>query len=229
MKLRLFFAIILSIWLSQKKAIGQYLVFNLSFDNQSFRLGENYFSKTWNDSFSISTIRFYISNISLIKSNQIIYKFPQKEYLVDFENQQNISIPFTNTNSYDAIRFSIGIDSVTNVNSEMSGDLDPIYGMYWTWQSGFINWKIEGNSPSISTRNHLFQYHIGGFRNPYNTLQTIQLPFLSSSKNIKISLSLEQLLNSEEIKDTFEMMSPGEKALKLSQLFKNVFVIKNEN
>lgn len=228
MKLRLFFAIILSIWLSQKKAIGQYLVFNLSFDNQSFRLGENYFSKTWNDSFSISTIRFYISNISLIKSNQIIYKFPKKEYLVDFENQQNISIPFTNTNSYDAIRFSIGIDSVTNVNGEMSDDLDPIYGMYWTWQSGFINWKIEGNCPSICTRNHLFQYHIGGYQFPYNTLQTIQLPLLTANENINLTLNLDQFLNTNELKSTFEIMSPGNKAVELSQSFKKIFDLQNE-
>jgi len=44
------------------------------------------------------------------------------------------------------------VDSLANVSGAMSNDLDATKGMYWSWQSGFINLKIEGKSASCKTR-----------------------------------------------------------------------------
>ena len=62
------------------------------------------------------------------------------------------NIPFSK------LKFQLGIDSLTNVSGAMGGDLDPTKGMYWTWQSGYINMKIEGKSNSCKTRKNQFQF-----------------------------------------------------------------------
>ena len=38
----------------------------------------------------------------------------------------------------------LGVDSVLNYNGVHEGALDPINGMYWTWQTGYIHCKLEG-------------------------------------------------------------------------------------
>ena len=59
------------------------------------------------------------------------------------------------------IYFQIGIDSLTNVSGDLDGDLDPALGMYWAWNSGYINMKLEGKSSSCKSVKKEFQFHIG--------------------------------------------------------------------
>ena len=81
---------------------------------------------------------------------------------------------------HDKIKFNLGIDSLTNVSGVMGGDLDPTKGMYWTWQSGYINFKMEGSSAVCPTRNHEFQFHIGGYQDPFYAMQTLELEVKNS-------------------------------------------------
>jgi len=62
----------------------------------------------------------------------------------------------------------IGTDSITNVSGALDGDLDPIKGMYWAWNSGCINFKLEGTRV-ISGKKTPFEYHIGGYNGPQAT------------------------------------------------------------
>ena len=75
-----------------------------------------------------------------------------------------------------SISFCIGIDSLASVSGALSGDLDPSNGMYWAWQSGYINMKIEGTSSSCKTRKNSFNFHIGGYLKPYNAIKKIEIP-----------------------------------------------------
>jgi hypothetical protein len=54
--------------------------------------------------------------------------------------------------SISKITFSAGIDSLTSTAGIQKGVIDPINGMYWAWQSGYVNFKIEGKSSSCPTR-----------------------------------------------------------------------------
>ena len=57
----------------------------------------------------------------------------------------------------------------------MGGDLDPTKGMYWAWQSGYINFKMEGScSQCLATKNN-FEFHLGGYQQPFYAMQTIEL------------------------------------------------------
>lgn len=40
----------------------------------------------------------------------------------------------------------------------MDGDLDPLNGMYWAWNSGYINMKIEGITPKCQDATIYFNF-----------------------------------------------------------------------
>jgi hypothetical protein len=71
-----------------------------------------------------------------------VYSLPQKYWLIDAENPITQCIYFKTKKFFEAIQFNIRIDRLTNAGAK-AGDLSPQHAMYWTWQSGYINLKIE--------------------------------------------------------------------------------------
>lgn len=193
------------------------------FGNSPLQLNTNYFLPVLNDSISIETLRFYVSNITLLNKGKTVYTAQNKFHLIDLETKTEIRLPLNKALAYDAIQFNLGIDSVTNVSGAMGGDLDPTKGMYWTWQSGYINFKLEEQSKSCKTLHHKFQYHIGGYQHPFNTLQTLVLPLRQQSE---IIMDIQKFLNTIDLKTMPEVMSPNAKAMQLSATIKTAFAVK---
>lgn len=133
-----------------------------------------------NDSCLVDLLKGYISNVQFVQHGKIITE-PHSFHLIDFLDSAPVvfNIPAMN---YDSIYFTIGIDSAVQVKGVMDGALDPSNGMYWTWQSGYIHLKLEGTSNLCTTRNHQFQYHIGGYRYPDNTCRIIRLRYSPGMK-----------------------------------------------
>ncbi len=194
--------------------------FTPKYGSANLQLEKNYFLPAINDSISIEMFRFYVSGISFLKNNKIVHQDKNGFYLLDLENKLKITLK-TNTTDFDAIRFHIGIDSTTNSGGVKGGDLDPTKNMYWAWQSGYINFKLEGKSKICKTRNNVFQYHIGGYMHPNNSLQTISLP--AKGNSIQINFDLEKFLSGVGLQTTNEIMSPSEKAMQVAKLYKTVF------
>lgn len=178
------------------------------------------------DSIELKTLKFYVSNISLLKDSKEVYSFPQKHILIDLENKSTLTIllDLEAEISFNKIQFDLGVDSITNVSGAFGGDLDPTKGMYWTWQSGYINFKMEGNTNLCPARNNFFQFHIGGYQHPYKSLQHVELE-VGSKKEINIKLDLGQVLTQVDIADNYVVMSPGLKALDLAQRLSSLFYI----
>ena len=79
-------------------------------------------------------------------------------------------------------------------------------------------------SKKCKTRNQAFQFHIGGYAQPYPTLQTITLPIKDKSLNIAVDIA--KMLAQVNISETHTIMSPGERAVQLAHLYKDMFVIR---
>lgn len=178
-----------------------------------------------NNEFSIEKLKFYISNVSLIAHTKESISDPQQYHLLDLNKPKswlwNIS---NNSAEISQIEFSLGIDSITNVSGLFDGDLDPIHGMYWAWQSGYINFKLEGTHPDCNTRNQAFQFHLGGYLAPNQTIQHITLPVKDSSQ-INIEVDLNELLSKLDFSKEHKVMSPGPKAKALSNKTVKMFKI----
>ena len=74
-----------------------------------------------------------------------------------------------------SIAFVVGVDSAINTGAVMTGDLDPLHGMFWTWNSGFIYARLEGRSDSARSPAHRFSWDIGGYRANANAAREIVL------------------------------------------------------
>ncbi|MGZ4061011.1 MAG: MbnP family protein, partial [Bacteroidia bacterium] len=127
--------------------------------------------------FTISKFKYYISNIHLIKSDGKEFISPDY-FLVNEEEEQSKKIILNlSAAEYSSINFIIGVDSVHNCSGAQSGALDPANAMFWAWNSGYIFLKLEGKAPESKSPGHIFEYHIGGYKNPTNCIRTVSLNF----------------------------------------------------
>ena len=182
-------------------------------------LHKKYALRELNDSIVFSKIKFYISD-PLIFKNDSLFESPAKRYhLVDLSNPESLILQ-TKLEDFDEIQFNIGIDKQTNLDGVRGGDLDPLKGMYWTWNTGYINIKIEGVIYSNDDGVKVFKYHIGGFEPPVNTSQNVSL---SKLKNQPIVIDMDRFLNLIDFNKDLMVLSPGVTAVELSSNFKKSF------
>jgi hypothetical protein len=86
--------------------------------------------------------------------------------------------------------------------------------MYWAWQSGYINMKIQGNSKSCKTRKNAFDFHIGGYLKPYYASRKITLEPKNNRLNVKVDLS--KLFSKISLSETNSIMIPGKQAMEIA-------------
>lgn len=172
------------------------------------------------------SFRFYLSNFRFVHNGKIVFREENSFHLLDINDPNSllVSIAAHLPSNIDELVFDLGIDSLTNVSGAMGGVLDPSKGMYWTWQSGYINLKLEGTCDKCSSRKNEFQLHLGGYEQGFNSLQTISVP-VNDIKKIRIEIDLEKFIQSAGLSQRDHIMSPNEEAVKLSRLIKTCFMI----
>jgi len=201
------------------------LNFNYMFGKNRLVLNDSTYFLEKNNTIKFESLKFYISNIELLENDISIYKEKKSYHLLDADSiYKIISLTLSSKLQFNKLKFNLGIDSVTNVSGALGGDLDPTKGMYWTWQSGYINFKLEGKS-SLST--HLkkeFQLHLGGYAYPVNTLQTIILAIGTQNK-ITVLFDLQQFINKVDLPKQHHIMSPSAEAMHLSKVASTCFKV----
>jgi len=220
----LFFTLFFQWIYSQEKKENSSLQFKIKYENESLIQNKKYISLS-KDTLQLETFRFYVSNIKFILNDNSVISEDNSYHLIDFEdsNTQIISIQKKSNLEIKKVVFSLGIDSTASVSGALSGDLDPTKGMYWAWQSGYINFKIEGKSSSCKTRNNGFQFHIGGYLKPNYAIRTIELE--TNNSNFEINVDLAKLFNEIKLSEINSIMIPGSKAMDIADIAKLLFSI----
>ena len=198
--------------------------FNPSFGESKLVLDSTYQLNT-TDSIQITALRFYISGIELLEKNKTVWKDVVQFHLMDAFNEKTLLVNIPSNISYTKLKFYLGIDSLTNVSGALGGDLDPTKGMYWTWQSGYINFKLEGTSNICKTRHNEFQFHLGGYQYPNNNLQTVFIDAVSK-QNIEVGIDIQKIINQINLAQQHHIMSPGQEAMDFSEKVINSLSIK---
>lgn len=204
---------------------GQLLVdVNLEYGKQA--IGLNAPVQSGAHSFQLEQARFYLSKFEFYQNGQLKFQDPVLAYLVDFEIDSTRKLIFSGVSpsAVDEIRFLFGIDSLTNTSGAMEGALDPMYGMYWSWQSGYINCKLEGTF--LSPKREAFQLHLGGYAHPFSGSQQVVLK-TGQNETVQVSIDLNSLL--EQVltgKTERQVMSPGMRAVEYAQLLTKSIALK---
>lgn len=152
-----------------------------------------YYRNALGQQFTVTKFKYYISNLSLQSVAGKTVKLDEY-FLINEEEPVSKRFDWANIpeGAYSDISFVLGVDSVHNLTGLQTGALDPINAMFWTWNTGYIFLKLEGKSPASTSSGNIFEYHIGGFKAPANSIRTITLHF---SKPLIISNNGTHLLH----------------------------------
>jgi hypothetical protein len=195
------------------------------YGNMPVVLGQQYYPMVGGDSVVFDVLKFYVSGIVFYNGKDVVYHEQESYHLLNAENQTlSVSLHVPESLQYDHVGFYIGIDSATNTSGALDGDLDPAKGMYWAWQSGYINLKLEGRSNECATRNHEFSFHLGGYLAPGYALQTVTLP--ANGSDVEVAIRLDAFLNSIDLRKENTVMIPGKEAVILASKMARIFVVK---
>lgn len=176
----------------------------------------------------IDVLKFYVSKIELRYQGKVVAREHNSYHLVDAASDKPMTVLLNRSHSeYDELALCLGIDSTTSVSGAMGGDLDPTKGMYWTWQSGYINFKLEGRSSACRTKTNNFTFHLGGYQFPFNVLQRLSFP-VDNSNHIVLELNVLQVLQNINLSEHNRIMSPTNKAVMLSNIIAKSFEVKTQ-
>lgn len=214
-----------------------WLQFSNSAGNLPLQLNAAY-TNAFGESFTPKTFRYYITNISVKNSLGQTETLPSTYFLVSEDSLPSKTIQLqTQSNNISSIQFLLGVDSTKNVSGTQTGALDPVLGMFWTWNTGYITAKLEGSSPVSAIPQNAVQYHIGGFKTGENTTRNIQLslPTAAQPKTGQpaiIQIRADMLkwftgVHQLKIADNAFVHSPGALAVKYADNFANMFSVQN--
>lgn len=153
------------------------------------------YTNCWNEPFNITALKYYISNVQLQTAEKKIAAEKNSYHLINEEDSASKSFSFMASNgSYKTLSFLIGIDSLKNVSGAQTNALDPLNGMFWAWNSGYIMFKLEGYSSKSAVAKNKIEYHIGGFSGANNVLRTVELNIESNKLLLNKNSALEIII-----------------------------------
>ncbi|MFT3909222.1 MAG: hypothetical protein QM737_07315 [Ferruginibacter sp.] len=187
---------------------------SVEFDNiagaDDLLLNTGTYTNASGETFSVSKLKYFVSNFSLIKTDGSKYIVPQDScyFLID-ESDETTHEPILNVpeGEYTSISFVLGVDSLRSTLDidHRTGVLDPATlaaDMYFDQNSGYIFFNMEGNSPAAVAGNYI--YHVGGYGGAsaptINNIKTITLdltsrgtPKVQAGKETNIHLMVDVL------------------------------------
>lgn len=165
-------------------------------------------------------LKLYLSDF-LLESNNQLNKIADVR-LIDFEDSLScVLIPTYFHKAKSNLIFNLGLDSSYHVNMDYSGPLDPVHGMYWAWNTGYINFKMVANCSESKERNNLLDYHLGGYLKPNQTNFKIEMNDVSKTIFLDLlPLFEKKIIQPEEIA---RVVIPGKDANKIMKFLSNAF------
>lgn len=150
------------------------------------------------ESYKVTWLTYYVSNIKLKKSDGTFYEDPVSPdgsagyYLIDENDAESQEVTLENVpaGDYTEVTFTIGVDAGQVNQGAQTGALDPAKGLFWSWNSGYIFMALEGVSSASTEPENVFQYHVGGYKddaasNQVNNVRTVTLGFNGDSAPVR--------------------------------------------
>jgi len=167
---------------------------------EAFHLDSTY-TNAAGEAYHAYLLKYYISHMALVNENgervelyahELIDQSVPTSLVLD-----QVEIP---DGHYTALEFNLGVDSLHNHSGDQAGDLDPMYGMIWTWNTGYIFFKHEGyfTSSESGTEQPLI-YHYGKDRSLVPISLPIELHVDRNSSVINLQFDLNELYGNPNV------------------------------
>lgn len=212
---------------------GEFIVnFEHVANNRPITFRDSLYTNAFGEEYQVTKLKYYISNMRLVSNGSDV---PQSNvFLVDAGVEDSLSMPVAQ-GTYSKIVFTLGIDSALNNSGAQDGMLDPLKGMFWTWNSGYIYFKLEGFSAASTADLQRIEHHIGGYTGLNKASREIEIEMPSplviaagDKKTISLRLNLDKYWkgrNDVTIASNALIMVPGALAVKSADNFEGLFSI----
>ncbi len=171
--------------------------------------------------FVLETFKFYVGEIQGVTNGKC--RKLSGVTLVDLAHAEDreILIRMPTKSRLDSLVFTVGIDSLQHREAHFLDDLDPVKSMYWAWQSGFIQLKLEGQWIAADKTIEPVEWHLGGYCWPYNTAKSLALPWVgaANSDSIFVAIDVQSMLSFGLQHQPRKIVSPGKEAFALMDVF----------
>lgn len=177
------------------------------------KLDSTTYKNSLGQSYTVSMFKYYVGSFHLknTKGNDFV---SNGYFLINQDDEGSMQITIDNIPSgeYNVINFTLGVDSIDNCSGAQAGALDPVNGMFWAWNSGYIFLKMEGISSASNSTGKRLEFHIGGYREPNNCIKTIKLMLKNPIKSIAgnlvvIKVDVSHLFSGTEMVDFLKISS----------------------
>jgi len=131
-------------------------------DGQAITLGAMNYTNAAGNPYRIDLLKYYMTNFTLVKADNSEKNY--KNYnLIDESDaaSKTFTIDSVDNGEYTAIKFYLGVDPDRNHTGVQDGALDPIHGMIWSWNTGYIFFKHEGIFKDNTNTDKSLLYHYG--------------------------------------------------------------------
>jgi hypothetical protein len=191
---------------------GMKPVTNLGYVEIDFQnyVGENplvldsvHYKNALGQDFTVTKFKYYVGDFKLYTKDGL--KYERDDYfLVNAEELKSRKFALTVIpgGDYISMSFTLGVDSADNCSGAQTGTLDPVNGMFWTWNTGYVFVKMEGKAAASKSPGNIFEYHIGGYKAPANCIRHITLDL----KNNPLKIRFERSSVLEIKADALEML-----------------------
>jgi hypothetical protein len=202
-------------------------------NNQPFQLSTWLVHQSTGDSLKFNRFRFYLSNVALQKEDGTWWVEPNSYRLIDMADTASLRFEVKDVppGIYQSIKYTLGVDSLRNVSGVQTGALDPVLGMFWTWNSGYIMLKAEGQSPQSPDGS--FSYHLGGFAGKWNVVTTREhavtlMVGMPSFPTVVLAGQPDLLLHPIQGVQTYNALTtPGDKTTEMAKAYFSGYYIKD--
>jgi hypothetical protein len=201
--------------------------------SEPFSLNTPFVHPKTGDTLSFTKVKYYISNVSFQKTDGSWVDMDQY-FLLDLAEGNKIKVENVPSGEYTAMKMMIGVDSLRNVSGAQEGALSPSNGMFWSWNTGYIMAKLEGESPNAEEGS--FAFHIGGFEGEYAVQTTNSFDF--SSMVLKVSenslpvvhfaaFPTKAWMTAPSVSERSKFHVPGEAAYQMASGFFSTFELQH--
>ena len=95
---------------------------------------------------SVKELKFYLSDFLFYNEQGEVLYHSDTLIFYDLEEGSSKLLLSEALEGVYKIDFLLGLDSVKNVSGALEGPYDPLLGMYWAWNTGYINFKLKGTA-----------------------------------------------------------------------------------